>query len=74
MLPVHVLPLLSRSNPSEHRHLGPDNVFTHMCWQFRVEQGSVNGRTSDGFSMKLNSDFNYTIITYLKLLSIYSIC
>lgn len=42
--PVQVLLSLLRSKPSEHKHLGPDFVLTHMCWQFSVEHGSVNGK------------------------------
>lgn len=29
--PVQVLLSLLRSKPSEHKHLGPDFVLTHMC-------------------------------------------
>lgn len=43
-IPVQVMPSEFSSKPSEHRHLGPAFVLTHIWWQSMIKQGSINNK------------------------------
>ena len=57
--PVHDFKSAARLYPSEQKHLAPDFEFIQMCWQDRLEQGSVNVNKD---KLMKNTDINRKIV------------